>query len=121
EDGRYEAVVERAQPLHELAGRWLDRDDLHRGVALLQISADAHECAARAETGDEDVDLRTVAPDLGAGAFVLGERVRRVAVLEQQAQRRVVGRELLGETDRAVAPLLAGRRHDLGTEDLEEL
>ena len=90
-------------------------------VLLLQIAADAHQRAARTEAGDEHVDLGAVAPDLGAGALVVGQRVGRVAVLEQAHQRRVVGAELLREPDRAVAALLGGRQHDLGAEDLEQL
>ena len=66
EDRRHEAVVERAQSLHQLARRRLDRDDLHLGLLLLEVATDAHQRAAGAEAGDEDVDLGAVAPDLGA-------------------------------------------------------
>ena len=94
EDRRDEAVVEVAQALHELARRRLDRDDLHRRLLLLQVATHAHQRAARAEPGDEHVDLGAVAPDLGPGALVVRERVGGVAVLEQPHQRRVVGAEL---------------------------
>ena len=92
------------------------------GLLLLQVPADAHQRAARAEAGDEHVDLGAVAPDLGPGALVVRERVRGVAVLEQAARSDgSSARELLGQADRAVAPLVAGRQHDLGAEDLEQL
>ena len=60
--------------------------------------------------GDEHVDLGAVAQDLGTGALVVRERVGRVAVLEEEDVARVVGRDLLGHADRAVAALFAGRR-----------
>ena len=105
---RDESVVEVAQTLHELACGRFDGDDLHIGLALLEVAPDAHERAARAEPGDEHVDLGAVGEDLGARALVVRERVRRVAVLEQQFVARLVGDDLLGHSDRAVAALLAG-------------
>jgi hypothetical protein len=107
--------------LHELAGRRLDRDDLDVGIALLEVAADTHQRAARAEPGDEHVDLGTVAPDLGAGALVVRERVRGIAVLEQPAVLGTLGADLLGEADRAVAAFLTGAQRHLGAEDLEQL
>ena len=103
EDRRHEAVVERTQSLHELTRRRFDRDDLHLGLVLLQVAPHPHERAAGTEAGDEDVDLGAVAPDLGSGAFVVRQRVGGVAVLEQPHERRVVGTQLLRETDGAVA------------------
>src|SRR5581483_3482442 len=98
----------RAQRLDQLAGRWLDGDDAHVRPLLLQVAADPHERAARAEPRDEHVQLGTVTPDLRTRALVVRERVRRVAVLEQELERGIVGRELLGQTDRAIAPFGAG-------------
>ena len=68
EDGRDEALVEAAQALHAVAGVRRRGDDLDAGLALLEVAAGAGEGAAGAEAGDEDVDLRQVAQDLGAGA-----------------------------------------------------
>ncbi len=85
--GWYEAVVQRPQSLHELARRWLDRDDLHRRTLLLEEPPDAHQRPARAEPGHEHVDLGAVAPDLRPRALVVRERVRGVPVLEQQHER----------------------------------
>ena len=92
------------------------------GLLLLQVPADAHQRAARAEPGDEHVDLGAVAPDLGAGALVVRERVGRVAVLEEEHVARARRRAIFSAT--RIAPLLpssAGRQRDLGAEDLEQL
>ena len=92
------------------------------GLCSFKNLPGAHQRAARAEAGDEHVDLGAVAQDLGTGALVVRERVRGIAVLEQE---RVavgfVGVDLLGHADRAVAALLARRQRDLGAEDLEQL
>ena len=122
EDRRDEAVVEIAQALHELTGGRFDRDHLHVGLVFLQVAARAHQRSTRAEAGDEHVDVGAVAQDLGTGALVVRERVRRVAVLEEEdVAVGLVGVDLLRHADRAVAAFLAGRQRDLGPEDLEQL
>ena len=112
----------RLEPLDQLARRRLDRHDLHRRLLLLEVAPDAHERAARAEAGDEDVDLGAVAPDLRARcprSARAGWRGCRTGTGTHE--RRVVGAELLRHADRAVAALVGGRQHDLGAEDLEQL
>src|SRR2546421_604903 len=70
----------RAHP--RVAGQWLGcRDDEVR-EALAQPLAGAHQRPAGAEAGDEDVDAVERLRDLGAGALVMGARVRLVRVLE---------------------------------------
>ncbi len=51
------AVLERAQAVDALAGQRLGGDDLEVGPVAAQAAGAAHERAARAEPGDEDVDL----------------------------------------------------------------
>ena len=91
------------------------------GVLLLQVPAGAHQRAAGAEAGDEVGDLGAVAPDLGAGALVVGQRVGVVAVLVEEAPLGMLGGQLLGPAHGAVAALLAGGEDDLGAEHLEHL
>src|SRR4051812_17916644 len=80
----HEPFVDVLEAVDHLARRWLDGPQLHVGVLLLEEPPDAHERPGGAEPGDEVGDLGAVAPDLGAGAFVVGLRVRGVAVLERE-------------------------------------
>src|SRR3954451_22877435 len=57
DDRRDEAVVERAQPLHEVALERLGGDDERVRVLLLEPAAVAHQRPAGAEPGDERRDL----------------------------------------------------------------
>ena len=83
-DRRDVALVEVAEALDPLAQRRLDGHDLDLGVLLLEEAPDAHQRAGRAEAGDEVGDLGAVAPDLGAGALVVGPGVGLVGVLVEE-------------------------------------
>ena len=109
EDLRDEAVVERAQPLDRVTGQRLGGVDLDVGAMPLQPAPDAHERAAGAQPGHEDVHLRTVGDDLLGGRPLVGQRVRGVAVLVGHHEPWVVGDQLPGQGDRAVRAQLAGR------------
>ena len=121
DDRRDEAVVERAQALHQLALHRLGRDDLGLGVVLLEAAAVAHQRAARAEAADEGSDRIELIEDLRRGAVVVGERVGLVAVLV----RHVVGGVGLGhlqrQLDGAVRSLRALRVDDLGPVHAQQL
>ena len=71
------------RPAHRPAAR--RRSTLMSGFCSLRYAPDAHQRAARAEAGDEVGDLGAVAPDLGAGALVVGPGVGVVAVLVEEA------------------------------------
>jgi hypothetical protein len=64
-------------------------------------------------------DLGQVAHDLLAGALLVRPRVRGVPVLERHVVAVVLG-EGSRDLDRTVGPLVAGREHDLGAEQLEQ-
>ena len=86
------AVLERAQARDVVARERLGGDDLHVGVGLAQAPADAHQRAARAEAGDERVDVGALLEDLDGGRAVVHARVRRVRVLERHVQRAILAR-----------------------------
>ena len=90
DDRRDEAVVERAQALDRLALHRLGRDDLDAvAELLLEAPAVAHQRAARAQAGDERVDLAVeLLEDLERRAVVVRERVGLVAVLVGHVVRR---------------------------------
>jgi len=93
-------VVEVAQSVNHLAGRWLDGPDLHLGSVLAKISSHAHQRARGAETGDEVGDSGTSARSRVRCAVVrlgLG-----VGVLVEERPVGIVGAERLGETHGAV-------------------
>ena len=114
EDGRDVAVVEVAEPVDHLAGRWLDGPHLDVGILLLQVAADTEQGARRAQSGHEVGDLGAVPPDLGSGALVVGLGIGRVGVLVEEGPLGVLGGQCLGPSHRAVGPLGAGRLDDLG-------
>ena len=102
EDRRDVAVIERAQAHHRVARQRLGRGDDDVGEALAQPRAGAHQRPAGAEAGDEDVDAVERSRDLGAGALVVGARIRLVRVLERHEIARLPLRELEREPDGAV-------------------
>ena len=91
------------------------------GFCSLRNRPDAHERAGGAEPGDEVGDLGHVAPDLGAGALVVGPGVGLVAVLEREPPVGVLGGHGLGPAHGAVGALATRRRDDLGAPHLEQL
>ena len=82
------------------------------GLATAQSPGAAHQRAAGAEPGDEDVDLGARGEDLLGRALLVRARIRRVAVLEGHVERRVGFGELAGERHRAVGAELGGRVDD---------
>jgi len=116
EHGRDEAFVEASQPLHQVARMRYRRDDLHVRLLLFQVMPDARQRSARAHARDEHVDLRQVPQDLRPRRLVVRARVHLVAVLVRHEVRRVFGRDLLRDLDRAVGAAYAVRVDDLGAE-----
>ena len=108
-----EALVEVAQPVHELAVARLGGHDLHVGLVLAEVPPGADEGAGGAEPRDEVGDLGAVAQDLGAGGAVVRVGVGRVAVLVEHHPVRVLRGELLGHRDGLVRPARRGRGDDL--------
>ena len=99
----------------------LDGDDLRAGDALLQHLADTGDRAARADAGDEVVDLAVgVADDLLGRGLAVDARVRLVLELLGEDGARDLGDELLGLGDRALHS--AGRigEHELGAVRLQQ-
>ena len=90
------------------AGKRLRSDDLHVRERLAHARPGAHQRAAGAEPGDEDVDAVERRRDLGPGAFVVGARIRLVRVLEGHEVPRLPLRELERQPHSAVRALLAG-------------
>jgi len=88
---------------------------------LVEEAADAHQRARRTEACHHVGDARQVLQDLRRRAFVVGERVRRVAVLVEHHPVRVLLGELLGYPHRLVGPTGGRRRHDLGTPHAQQL
>ena len=91
-------------------------DDLDRRVLRLQVAGDAGDRAARARAGDEVGDPPgRLAPDLGPGGLLVGQRVGRVGVLVGAE-----GVELVGQPvgDRVVALRVLGRHGDRAHHDL---
>src|SRR6478609_4142477 len=65
--------------------RRLDGDDLHTGLAGLEDLADSRDGAARADAGDDDVDLAVgVLPDLLGGGLAVDLRVGLVGELARE-------------------------------------
>ena len=119
EDRRDEALVQRAQPVDEVAELRFGRDDLDVRVVLAKTLAASHQGAARAETGDEVGHLGQILDDLRAGSLVVGQGVVRVAVLERHEVGVLRRSHLVGDLDGAVRPLLRRRVDDLGAEEFE--
>ena len=89
-------------------------DDLHRGVLLLEVAADAGDGAAGAHAGHEVGDLPVgLRPDLGSGGLVVRRGVLRVGVLVRLPRARLRG-ELVGDVVVGVGML---RRHRGGAHD----
>src|SRR5450759_305505 len=75
----------------------LDGDDLYVRLALLEHLTDASDRAARADTGDEEVDLTLcIGPDLLGRRLLVDRHVRRVRELASQNGTRRVRHDLLG-------------------------
>src|SRR5690606_16679412 len=72
---RDEALVDVAQPVHQVAVTGLRGDDLDVRHLLAQVPAHAHQRARGAETGDEVRHRGEVLEDLGAGRLVVREGV----------------------------------------------
>src|SRR3954471_16710807 len=123
DDRRDEAVVEGAQPLDRLALHGLGGDDLDAvAELLLEAPAVAHQRPARAQAGDEGVDLPVeLVEDLRRGAVVVRERVGLVAVLVGHVVRGVGLGHLEGHGHRAVRALVARRVDDLRAVHLQQL
>ena len=86
------------------------------GLSLAEIARDAHQRPARAEAGDEHVDLGAVGEDLRAGRLVVGQRVGRVAVLVRHHEALVLADQVLGQRDRPVRARRPRGVDDLGAE-----
>jgi len=108
EDRGHVAVLERAEAHHRVARQRLGGGDHDVGKAFAEPLARAHQRAAGAEARDEHVDAVERLGDFGAGPFVVGARVRRVAVLERHVVARLLRRQLLRQPHRAVGALGAG-------------
>ena len=81
----------------------LDGDDLRAGDALLEHLADAGDRAARADAGDEVVDLAVgVADDLLGGGLAVDLGVRLVLELPGEDRAGGLGDDLLGLRDGAL-------------------
>ncbi len=101
--------------------RRFDGDDPHRGLLLLEPSADPHDRSRRPEPGDESVDGPAgLLPDLAAGIAVVRPHVCRVLELVRQKIGFRIGLvNPLGHPDRPVGPETALGEHELGAEGLE--
>src|SRR5947207_9077236 len=117
EDLRDEALIERTQALDQLAGEWLGGDDPDARLGAPQVSPDAHQRPARAESGDEHVDLRAIGEDLRAGRLLVGPRVGLVPVLVRHDEPRILRDEVLGQRNRAVAAEMPWRVDHLRAEE----
>ena len=88
----------------------LDGDDLHAGHALLEHLADAGDRAARADAGDEVVDLAVgVAEDLLGRGLAVDRGVRLVLELLGEHGAGGLGDDLLGLGDGAASCPWSGR------------
>ncbi len=121
EDRRHVTVLERAEAHDGVARQRLGGRDDDVGEALAQPRARAHERAAGAEPGDEDVDAVERRRDLGARALVVGARVRLVRVLERHEVARFPLGELEREADATVRALGARRLDDLRAVEPQQL
>jgi hypothetical protein len=119
EDRGHVAVVERPQPHHGIARQRLRRGDHDVRVGLAQARAGSHQRPTRPEAGDQHVDARQVAHDLGAGALVVRARVPLVRVLEEHRVPRLGSGHLLREPHRPVRALTGGGVDDLRPVQLE--
>ena len=119
EDRRHEPIVQRPEPVDELAELRLGGDHLDRWVVGAQATPHPGQGPPGPEARDEVRELGEVADDLLTGPAFVGERVRGVPVLEGH-EVALVHREPARDLDRAVRPGVAGRGHDLGPEELEQ-
>ena len=115
------AVLERAQAVDALAGQRLGGHDLQVGPVAAQPPGAAHQRAARAQPGDEDVDVGQHLEDLLGRAPLVREGVRRVAVLERHEERRIGLGELARHQHGAVRALIGRREDDVGAEQPHQL
>ncbi len=92
----------------------LRADDLDRAVFFLQVLRHAHDGAGGAHGTDEMGDLAVgIAPDLGAGTFVMGPRVVGIAELVEDDALAIL-LHLLGHVARIFHAARLGRQDDLG-------
>ena len=97
-----EALVEIAQPVHQLAIARFGRDDLHIGLVLTQESTRTHEGSGGAETCDEVRDRRKVGEELGACGVVMRLRIGGIAVLVQHLPLGMLLGHRLGDAHRLI-------------------
>ena len=102
-------------------GGGLDRDDMDRGLLLLEIAGGAADGAARAGARDEGIDLPVqIRPDLGAGRAVVRVGVGGVFKLPGDEAAGQLRRQLLGPGDGARHAVFAGGEHQLGAVGREQ-
>ena len=95
-------------------GGRLHRDELHIGLALTQIAADARDGAARAHARHQRVHMAfRLRPDFGAGGQVVRVGVFRVVKLRGDKGVFVFARQRLGPFHRAAHAGRAGGEHHL--------
>ena len=95
--------------------RWLYGHYLQTGLALLQHSADAGDRPARADPGDEDVDLAvSVRPDLFASGPGVDGRIGGVFELLRHVERALALGDLLCLGDGPAHAVGPGREDQLG-------
>ena len=102
-------------------GGGLDRDNMDRGLLLLEIAGGAADGAARADARDEGIDLPVqIRPDLGAGRAVVRVGVGGVFKLPGDEAAGQLRSQLLGPGDGARHAVFAGGEHQLGAVGREQ-
>ena len=105
------------------ARRGFYRDGYDRLAArVLDVAADAGDCAAGAHAADQDVDLAIrVLPDFRArGGFVDRGIGRVLELLQQNVLFRIRGDDLVGLGNRAIHPFRTFGQHKFGTQRREQ-
>src|SRR3954452_17217767 len=118
---RDEPLVEVAQTVDQLAVPRLGGDDPHLRLALAEETPGTHQSPCGAQPGDEVRHRRQVRKDLGAGALVVRQRVRRVAVLVEHDPVGVLVGDPLGDPDRLVGAAGGRGGHDLDAPHAQQL